>query len=749
MEKPFYKLLLIEDNPIDARMFRHKLELAGVNLAGFRVADTLSDSFEMIKAECPDVVFLDLSITDSYGINTFRKFKASAGNIPVIILTGNDDEQLALDALREGAQDYLLKCEVSSTLISRSIIYAIERKKIENELLNSKANTEALIENTKDGIWAVDKEFRFTTINSRFSSAFQLLTGKKPVIGKTILEYLNPDHKNWLKDILQNALSGEQFRVETRLKFGTELHDLELSVNPIRIQNNIIDGVSFFARNINQRKKTEERVRKSEHAYRLLLETINEGILFIDNDNKIRFVNRKFSEVTGFNEEEITGKDFRDLLAHDEISSGKNIVGSLLDDQNPMEIHMRTKKGGIVWFRIKGSPLMDNSGQIGGTLLTHTEITEQKQAQEKIRKQEQDYRNLVETMHEGLAFLDKEGNLKFANGRFFELCGYNSLELIQKKLPATLFPNTILQLVDDDAKNKSSHESITHQYEIQVTPKSGSKKWCMLNCSVIYDDDGHYSGLLATYSDITDRKGTEEKLQLARTELNTFIYKSSHDLKGPLASIIGLLNLLEKDKSAEHLDQFTGMMRQSAEKLDKMLNELLNVVRIKRDKIYPELVDFNLVIKSVLKSLSNEEGFKEITKNIHVDVTNSVRTDKRLLHFILANVIDNAIKFRSTEKAPVVNVTIRDLLHGVTIEVIDNGIGFDEKTQENIFTMFTRGSIASKGNGLGLYVVKNAIDRLGGAVQVSSYPGFETKFSIFLPDLYFRDQAPGALEKSY
>ncbi len=88
-------------------------------------------------------------------------------------------------------------------------------------------------------------------------------------------------------------------------------------------------------------------------------------------------------------------------------------------DEEPVEIHLKTKSGQIVWFQLKASPLMDENGAVAGSLLTHTEITAQKQAEQTIRKQEQDCKNLLETMNEGLIYLDPSGLLKFANQRFF------------------------------------------------------------------------------------------------------------------------------------------------------------------------------------------------------------------------------------------------------------------------------------------------------------------------------------------
>ncbi|MBK6640975.1 MAG: ATP-binding protein [Bacteroidetes bacterium] len=107
---------------------------------------------------------------------------------------------------------------------------------------------------------------------------------------------------------------------------------------------------------------------------------------------------------------------------------------------------------------------------------------------------------------------------------------------------------------------------------------------------------------------------------------------------------------------------------------------------------------------------------------------------------VLHNLIDNAIRYRKNCEDDFIQVHIHDFMHGVKIEITDNGVGFDEKTRGNIFMMFNKGNNNSNGNGLGLYVVKNAIDRLGGYIEVFADSGSFTRFTVFLPDLFSTDQ---------
>ena len=735
-----YKLLLIEDNSVDVHVFGQMVELSGLPVSELMIVDSLEKGVIALQEHVPDVLFLDLTLADSTGLATFHTVRNATLNIPVVIITGNQDEKTALEALRDGAQDYILKSELSPALISRSVIYSIQRKKIETELLKAKANQDALIENTKDGIWSIDRNMCVMSFNSRFQDGMKQLSSKEVIAGISMHDLLPVQYHQWFNKIFERAMNGEQFRNEAVLQFPDKEHHLEFSVNPIKIAGGGIAGVSFFARNINQRKLAEKKIQQSEDAYKLLLETINEGVMFIDNENKIRFANRKFIETTGFDEDELMGLDFSKLLIADDPYQGRNMVGELLTHEEPVEIHLKTKSGQIVWFRLKASPLMDENGAVAGSLLTHTEITAQKKAEQTIRKQEQDYKNLLETMNEGLIYLDPSGLLKFANLRFLEMTGLDIREQLNKRIPHRVLPETMLDLMIEEARDNKGKTDQAYQYEIQITSANGEKKWCMINCSLIRDDAKRFNGLLITYSDITDRKSTEDKLQLAERELNTFIYKSSHDLKGPLSSILGLINLLEKEAEVAN-SPVVKMIRQSASKADRMLNEMLNVVRIKREKIYPETIDFRTELSEVVQSLRTSDAFYDVRRDIRIESKKDLRTDKKLLQLILHNLMDNAIKYRDTAKNDsFVIVLIRDYMHGVKIEVEDNGCGFKDTTKGNIFNMFNRGSYNAEGNGLGLYVVKNAVDRLGGFIELSCAEGDNTKFTMFLPDLFATEQ---------
>ncbi len=738
--KPF-KFLLIEDNPVDSRVFRQTLSHTNLKIEKLHVSDNLADGISMISTLYPDVIFLDLNLPDSLGINSFRLLRTIAQKIPVIILTAIDDEKLAKEALREGAQDYLLKNQLSSNLLTRSVNYSVERKEFENELYGSKATTEALIENTRDGIWSVDRNYRFITINSVFRDSYYRISGHVPIIGESLPETIGAKYSKWFKMLMDRGFNGEQFTEETSFAFGSTTLDVEISVNPILGKDASPEGISFFARNISDRKVAERTIRQSEYAYRLLLDNISEGVVHIDNDGIIRFVNKQFLAASGYKLEEVNGIQYSSLLQAGE-KSDEETNRSLRHSSKVIELQIMNRSGIKTWFRVRSTPLHDDQGVITGTLLTHAEITEQKEAQEKIRRKEEDYRALVETMHEGLLLVNSSGEMMLANSRFFDITGYDKNSLQGKTLPQEMFQIPLTDLLERDVT-----ETMFEHYETQVHTKDGSSRWCLFSYSIIRNKNGEPDGLLATLADIHDKKMIEEKLKSARNELQTFIYRSSHDLKGPLSSILGLTDLLRKENASKVIHDYNEMIHTSAEKLNIMLEQLLNVVRIRREKIFPKKINFAETIRRVLDKLKSSPDFDSVRKKIKISNNTTFKTDPDLLFNILHNLIDNAIKFSAGNPGRIASIEVSDFLKGVMIRIEDNGKGIDEQARNNMFFMFNRGSNSSKGNGLGLYVVRNAIDRLGGVIEFSSLEEKFTRFEIYLPDLSYAEKVDDSIQE--
>ena len=226
------------------------------------------------------------------------------------------------------------------------------------------------------------------------------------------------------------------------------------------------------------------------------------------------------------------------------------------------------------------------------------------------------------------------------------------------------------------------------------------------------------------------------ELQKAKLVIGQFITSCSHTMRGPLKSITGLTNLLQnhKDYTAQEIDMFLSLIESTTQKMERTLDELEHFLEnSKRDVTY-KLIDCRELLDSVLHQYRDEISSKnELT--INLDQTVPFYSDAARLRIILSNLISNAIQFRDTNKtSQEIKVSLTTTKENCELIISDNGIGIDPDNQPNIFQLFYRATERSSGTGVGLYVVKEAIEKMNGSISVDSVPGQGSTFKIILPN---------------
>ena len=225
-------------------------------------------------------------------------------------------------------------------------------------------------------------------------------------------------------------------------------------------------------------------------------------------------------------------------------------------------------------------------------------------------------------------------------------------------------------------------------------------------------------------------------LKDANDELETFIYKSSHDMRTPISSILGLVNVaLNDSKNMNTAFEYLSMIKHQAERLDYILQKLFDTARIKKGEKIIYYIDFKKIIDEVQESLSTMHGFYTITFNTKINVNQKFYNDRLLIICIFQNIIDNAIKYRNQHiYNSYINISVDDENSGVKIILEDNGIGIPENIQNDVFKMFFRGTNTASGAGLGLYTVKHCIKKLNGHISLATTKDGGTAFTIFVPN---------------
>lgn len=231
------------------------------------------------------------------------------------------------------------------------------------------------------------------------------------------------------------------------------------------------------------------------------------------------------------------------------------------------------------------------------------------------------------------------------------------------------------------------------------------------------------------------RNQRAEQLANSNKELEAFIYNASHDLKGPLAASKGLVDLAKTSNDPEEIKDYLSMIQTSLDKLDHILGTLHEVALIRNGQLVFKKIDLEIALISLLNNFKGYPNFDNIKFIVRNEMKKDFYSDEILIQTILRNLIENAIKYSIPEaKNSYVKISFRESETGINIELADNGIGIPEKFHNKVFESFFRATAASSGSGLGLFIVKNALSKLGGSIEINNSKELNgAVFHLFLP----------------
>lgn len=231
-----------------------------------------------------------------------------------------------------------------------------------------------------------------------------------------------------------------------------------------------------------------------------------------------------------------------------------------------------------------------------------------------------------------------------------------------------------------------------------------------------------------------DIQSKNSELKKSNQNLDSFVYSTSHDLRAPLMSILGLVNIAKYNSEKDNQSQYFTMIEERILVLDHSIKNIIEFSRNSRLEISKESIDFNSIIMNTINSLNHIEHAEKIKFNYSVNFSASIFHDKNRIEVILNNLVGNAIKYHDFKKPePFINIDIQKEGEKILISVSDNGKGIAKEFHEKIFGMFVRASESSKGSGLGLFIVKETIEKLKGSILVDSEPGKGSEFIATIP----------------
>ncbi len=557
------------------------------------------------------------------------------------------------------------------------------------------------------------------------------------------------------EDAVQHTLT--EVKRKGGLLFESSLTRRDQSTFPVEVSLTPVDfdGESFaFAsiRDITSRRLAD--------AHRFLLEnaieSVSNGIVITDpnqKDNPITFVNDGFLELTGYDRQEVIGKNCRFLqgerTAEEQLQSIREAIEA---GKSCRELLLNYRKNGeTFWNDLFITPVRNEQGRVIRFVGVQNDISDRMRIAEESQESERTIRLLLDSTAEGIFGVDVEGKCTFCNASALQMLGFTEeSEVTGKPILDMLQPaasdgsKTILQSFTSCLKTGEQINQSGERFRHASGTSFPVEYWCH---PVLANDE--WNGAVITFVDISSRLQTEAELheardtaEMANQAKTRFLANMSHELRTPMSAIMGFTEILQKEiKDPNSLEHLAAIQRNGGYLL-KLLNDLLDLSRIESGKLSLERSETDLEtllgdIHHLMQTRATDaETQLEFSYPEPLPVT--IRTDQARLRQVLVNLIANAIKFAPGGNVQV-TVTLKDAGKDshLRFDVKDNGIGIEPDRVKMLFEPFTQAdsSISKRfgGTGLGLSITKRLLEALKGEVSVESQPGVGSTFTVKLP----------------
>lgn len=359
------------------------------------------------------------------------------------------------------------------------------------------------------------------------------------------------------------------------------------------------------------------------------------------------------------------------------------------------------------------------------------DITQRKITEAQVRKKETLFTQLFQNIPMAVVMLDENGKVSGINKGFEQMFGFGEDELRGKNLNDYIVPED-LRNEGIDLNNLISANQVVSIESIRRHRSGRLINVILYGVPVMLDSQA--IGIYGVYVDITERKKVEEELKIRNAELDNFVYKVSHDLRAPLSSVLGLVNLSRIAGNSDNPHEYLQLVGQKIQALDNFIGDVLSHSKNLKMEVTTGKVDLQKIIEQTFTDLGYLKGAQETKRMVTIEGIDFYSDHWRVSE-IFRNLISNAIKYRrpdSDDSEILIRITVDHLCADVTFA--DNGIGIKESNLKRIFEMFYRATDQGEGSGIGLYIVKNAVEKLGGQISVASKPLEGTRFYILLPN---------------
>lgn len=714
-ERGIVRVLHVDDEREFLKVAKRCLELED----GFRVhsASSVKEALQRMKKKEFDVVVSDYMMPGKNGLELLKELRDDGNDIPFIVFTGRGREEVAIQALNLGADQYLSKSGDPQTVygeLVHSMRQAVERRRAEEEVARSEEQMRSLFDAAVDGIAYVNPSGKILAANKRLVE--EMLGYKlEDTIGRDFTELgrIEPkDRKRVLKSMAKVLATGqpiENFEVKLVRRDGSRI-PTEISTGVSR-KDGAVTGITTVVRDITERKRTEKTIRESQEKFQKLFTHGPEAAVYVDSDYKVTDINPRFTDLFGYHLNEIKGKNIDDVVVPEDKKEEGKMLGQRASKGYVYYDTVRKKKNGtIVPVSISAAPITIENRLVGHVGL-YKDITIQKKTEEELEEARKHFQTLFNLMVDPVAIVDNKGKILDVTESAEDITGFKKEELVGKNFLRTKIATTKSKalLIKNLAKRMMGMHMAP--YEVEILTRDGRKLPYEVNASKI-EYEGRPADLVV-FRDVSDRKKMEEKLRVVGK-------LTRHDVRNKLSVVAGNAYLaksrLDDPKALEYVEN----IELACEQVERIFNfarayEKLGVeksIYINVERAFEEAI-----------TLFPDLGSVEVVNNCR---QLAVLADS-LLRQVFYNLVDNSLKHG--EKVSRIRAYCVESGDEMKLVYEDNGIGIAESEKERIFE-----EGYGKSSGYGLYLIQKICGVYGWTIRETGKEGKGAQFTMLIPE---------------
>ncbi len=576
-----------------------------------------------------------------------------------------------------------------------------------------------------------------THIYDLVNPSYQMLFGKRKLVGKAILDALPELKGQGIDIILSNVYNtGETFvGLEIPMILSRDegkepqLCYFNFSYQPIYDVDKMITGVLVFGYEVTEEFHGKKILAESSLKFAILANAMPQKMWTADEKGNVNYFNQQWFDYTHKSFDELKNLGWESIIHPDDWNQNKETWLQSIKTGEHFQLEHRFLKydGTYHWHLSRGLAQKDKDGKAIVWIGTHTDIDEQKIAEEKIMIAEAFSRNVLQSSPDCVKVLDNEGIIYFMNSNGLCLMEIDDFNIVKNKLWSELWGNENKEIIDEALTTARSGK--TAQFQAYCPTAKGTPKWWDVIVSPIIGLDGNVTQMISVSRDITERIQMEQKK-------DEFISIASHEMKTPLTTAKAYLQLLELELSKENTkaNLYATKATHSVLRLNELVSELLDVSKIQHGKLDYNISSFNFT------DMVNDtvESFEYSSPNRTIILSGKpmlfIRGDKDRLQQVIINLLSNAIKYSPSSAKVYINIDQeKDQLK---ISVKDSGVGISKIDINRIFDRYYRveqHSSQFQGLGIGLFISHEIVERHNGKLWAESEAGKGSTFHCLIP----------------